>query len=37
MMGVKVHTVSGDPDNIKLTVPDDLIKGAAILKSRGES
>lgn len=35
MMGVKVHTVPGDPDNIKLTVPDDLVKGAAILKSRG--
>ena len=35
MMGVKVHTVQGDPDNIKLTVPDDLVKGAAILKSRG--
>lgn len=34
MMGVKVHTVPGDPDNIKLTVPDDLVKGAAILKSR---
>ena len=37
MMGVKVHTVQGDPNNIKLTVPDDLVKGAAILKSRGES
>ena len=36
MMGVKVHTVPGDPDNIKLTVPDDLVKGNAILKSRGE-
>ena len=36
MMGVKVHTVPGDPDNIKLTVPDDLVKGSAILKSRGE-
>ena len=35
MMGVKVHTVPGDPDNIKLTVPDDLVKGNAILKSRG--
>lgn len=36
MMGVKVHTVTGDPDNIKLTVPDDMVKGAAILKSSGE-
>lgn len=35
MMGVKIHTVPGDPDNIKLTVPDDLVKGTAILKSRG--
>ena len=37
MMGVKIHTVPGDPDNIKLTVPDDLVKGNAILKSRGEA
>jgi 2-C-methyl-D-erythritol 4-phosphate cytidylyltransferase len=36
MMGVKVHTVPGDADNIKLTVPDDLVKGNAILRSRGE-
>ena len=35
-MGVKVHTVEGDVDNIKLTVPDDFVKAAAILKSRGE-
>ena len=36
MMGVKIHTVPGDPENIKLTVPDDLVKGNAILKTRGE-
>ena len=36
-MGVKVHTVEGDVDNIKLTVPDDFVKAAAILKSRGEA
>ncbi len=35
MMGVRIHTVSGDPENIKLTVPDDLVKAGAILESRG--
>lgn len=34
LMGIKVHTVDGDVCNIKLTVPDDLVKAEAILKSR---
>lgn len=35
-MGVKIHTVEGDRENFKLTVPDDFTKAAAVLKSRGE-
>ena len=36
MMGVKTHVVEGDPDNIKLTTPNDIIVAEAILKDRGE-
>lgn len=36
-MGVRIHTVEGSVDNIKITVPDDMVKAAAILKSRGEA
>ena len=36
MMGVKTHVVEGDPDNIKLTTPNDIIVAEAILRDRGE-
>ena len=35
-MGVKTHVVEGDPDNIKLTTPRDMILAEAILRERGE-
>lgn len=34
MMGVKTHVVEGDPDNIKLTTPNDIVVAEAIIKSR---
>lgn len=34
MMGVKIMTVPGDEDNIKLTTPRDMILAEAILKAR---
>lgn len=37
MMGVKTRAVQGDPDNIKITSPQDLLLAEAILKARGES
>lgn len=36
IMGVKTHVVEGDPDNIKLTTPNDMLTAEAIIKSRGE-
>ena len=33
-MGIKTFTVEGDPDNIKITVPRDLILAEAILRGR---
>ena len=35
MMGVKIRTVEGDADNIKITTPRDLAIAAAIIKNRG--
>ncbi len=35
-MGVKVCTVEGDEDNLKLTTPRDLVFAEAILRSRGD-
>ena len=35
-MGVKTHVVDGDPDNIKITTPGDLILAEAIVNSRGD-
>jgi 2-C-methyl-D-erythritol 4-phosphate cytidylyltransferase len=35
-IGQKVHLVEGDPENIKITRPVDLILAAAILDQRGE-
>lgn len=37
MMGIKVYTVDGDADNIKLTEPGDVAIAEAILKSRGDA
>ena len=34
-LGVKVHTVQGEEENLKLTTPYDLLVAEAILKSRG--
>ena len=36
MMGVKTHVVEGDPDNIKLTTPNDIIVAEAIIINRGD-
>ena len=36
MMGVKTFTVDGDPENIKITTPDDLVAAEAIVESRGD-
>ncbi|MBQ9685781.1 MAG: 2-C-methyl-D-erythritol 4-phosphate cytidylyltransferase [Oscillospiraceae bacterium] len=36
MMGVKTRVVEGDPENIKMTTPNDLIAAEAIVKSRGD-
>ena len=36
MMGIKTKLVEGDPDNIKLTGPQDITLAEAILKGRGE-
>ena len=36
MMGVKTVTVEGDPDNIKITTPNDLVTARAIVDSRGD-
>lgn len=36
MMGFKPRTVEGEPTNIKLTTPDDMLIATAILKDRGE-
>ncbi len=36
MMGVRTRTVEGDPDNIKITTPNDLIVARAIVESRGD-
>jgi 2-C-methyl-D-erythritol 4-phosphate cytidylyltransferase len=35
-LGVRVHTVEGDPDNIKLTHPADMYAAERILRDRGE-
>ncbi len=35
-MGVKTFTVEGDPENIKITTPDDLVAAEAIVASRGD-
>jgi len=36
IMGVRIHTVEGDADNIKLTTPRDLQLATIILKDRGD-
>ena len=36
MMGVKTFTVDGDPENIKITTPDDLVAAEAIVAGRGD-
>lgn len=36
MMGVKTVTVEGDPENLKITTPDDLVAARAIVDSRGD-
>lgn len=36
IMGVRIHTVEGDNDNIKLTTPRDMQLAAIILKDRGD-
>ena len=36
MMGVKTVTVEGDPENLKITTPDDLVTARAIVDSRGD-
>lgn len=35
--GVPVHVVLGDPDNVKITVPEDLERAAAALRQRGSA
>ena len=37
LMGFKPYTVAGDPENIKLTTPFDILVGEAILRSGGET
>ena len=36
LMGVKTHIVDGDPDNIKITTPNDIVIAEAIIKDRGD-
>ena len=36
MMGVKTFLVEGDPDNIKITTPNDLVAAEAIVKAKGD-
>ena len=36
MMGVKTFLVDGDPDNIKITTPNDLVAAEAIVKAKGD-
>ena len=36
LMGVKVKAVEGDPNNIKLTTPNDVMLAEAILRDRGD-
>lgn len=36
MMGVKTFLVEGDPTNIKITTPDDLVTAEAIVNARGD-
>ena len=36
MMGAKTVTVEGDPENLKITTPDDLVTARAIVDSRGD-
>ena len=36
MMGVKTFVVEGDPENIKITTPNDLVSAEAIVKNRGD-
>ncbi len=36
MMGVKTHVVEGEPENIKITTPSDLVTARAIVDSRGD-
>ena len=35
-MGVKTFLVEGDPANIKITTPDDLVTAEAIVNARGD-
>ena len=37
IMGIRTKLVEGDPENIKLTTPDDVMIAAAILKRRGDA
>ena len=36
MMGVKTFAVEGEPENLKITTPDDLVVARAIVQNRGE-
>ena len=36
LMGVKVKAVEGDPNNIKLTTPNDVMLAEVILRDRGD-
>jgi 2-C-methyl-D-erythritol 4-phosphate cytidylyltransferase len=36
-MGVKVYTVEGEEDNLKLTTPRDMVLAEAILRNRGDT
>lgn len=36
MMGIKTFVVEGDPENIKITTPEDLVMVRAIVESRGD-
>ncbi len=36
-LGVAVHVVEGDPDNLKLTHPEDLVMAERLLAQRGET
>ena len=35
-MGVKTFVVEGEPENIKITTPEDMVTARAIIEDRGD-